>query len=487
MDEIDYLINILKKNKIKISDICIVGSFVLDLKGIRSNADLDILLLSFKKSYVNKNKLSKNIELVGFGWGECFGVSDDDLINDNRYWFKYKKLKVIKLEVLFVKKILTKRDKDVNDIELIEEYIFNNSSKFDWSLFKELMLNANLNIVNSNKFHSYLTKGLKDPKKAIEVINKKLKRNNEKGFSLISNQLSSQLNITIPINALFGNHFINGELIRYDLLLRYYTIDMLLKNKYPKNYCLMQKLRVGKMDCDEFKRLVYSFKKNGFLKEYPIPISKKGTILDGSHRLACALYFNIKEIPVKIVSTNHVVNYNKSWFLNNKFNKNLLKKLDIIEKKLLIENGIYFPVVLWNPAKKYFKNISDDIKKEHKCVYEKKLEIKNLKKFLLDIYEIDDIDKWKIMLKNELMTNKNQEIYFMLIEIKNPMFRKKQRGNSYLSNTCAKLKASVRQKYKNKIKNYFPDIIIHIGDNYEHNSEIIKIVEQIDDFGKEMF
>jgi hypothetical protein len=36
----------------------------------------------------------------------------------------------------------------------------------------------------------------------------------------------------------------------------------------------------------------------------------------------------------------------------------------------------------------------------------------------------------------------------------------------------------IRRKYCNNIPDYFYDIIIHTGDNYEHNREMIKAIEK---------
>jgi hypothetical protein len=44
---------------------------------------------------------------------------------------------------------------------------------------------------------------------------------------------------------------------------------------------------------NEFIKLICSIKKDGFDFLNPILINKEGLIIDGAHRMACAVYFNI--------------------------------------------------------------------------------------------------------------------------------------------------------------------------------------------------
>lgn len=44
--------------------------------------------------------------------------------------------------------------------------------------------------------------------------------------------------------------------------------------------------------------LMDSMKTNGFLPQHPIPLDKNGELLNGTHRLACAIVLDIREIWV---------------------------------------------------------------------------------------------------------------------------------------------------------------------------------------------
>lgn len=74
---------------------------------------------------------------------------------------------------------------------------------------------------------------------------------------------------------------------------------------------------------------------------------------------------------------------------------------------------------------------------------------------------------------------KDYEKNIRIIEIINPSFRKKELNNHNISQTVEKIKAKYRDKYCNKVNNYFYDIIIHIGDNYSHIKEIGKVLDNL--------
>ena len=61
-----------------------------------------------------------------------------------------------------------------------------------------------------------------------------------------------------------------------------------------------------------------------------------------------------------------------------------------------------------------------------------------------------------------------KDIRVIKIEILEPNYRYKD-NNRLISIVVEELKQEIRNKYKSKVKNYFHDIIIHIGDNYEHS------------------
>lgn len=89
----------------------------------------------------------------------------------------------------------------------------------------------------------------------------------------------------------------------------------------------------------EFKELIKSFEQNGFMVDNPIIVNRDFLFIDGSHRLALALYFGIKQVPIAIDKKYFdisVKDYSFAWFADHDMayvKKEALKKyVEICEK-----------------------------------------------------------------------------------------------------------------------------------------------------------
>lgn len=132
------------------------------------------------------------------------------------------------------------------------------------------------------------------------------------------------INSMIDSNTLFNAHL----MVRYNAIKSYFNND----DKWWKIYNSMQYKRVlqnkliprDKINNEEkFKSLIDNFKENGFQDQYPIIINRNFRLVDGSHRLALALYFNVKYVPVRIdeKSLCFEKEYSLAWFKENGFNE----------------------------------------------------------------------------------------------------------------------------------------------------------------------
>ena len=142
------------------------------------------------------------------------------------------------------------------------------------------------------------------------------------------------------------------------------------------------------------------------------------------------------------------------------------KKQDIFS-----ENFLYFHVILWPSVSKYFDEISSHINNKYRILESKQFSsIRNLNIFIEKLYKIDDIKDWKVNMKIKGLSSYKQDIRVLKIDIPEPDFRRKM-NDKLISKKVERLKREIREKYSSKINNYFHDIIIHIGDNYEHSRE----------------
>jgi len=116
-------------------DICLVGSSVLADFGVRDNRDLDIAIDPRKRGLLDIDNTPENVEvaLEKYSW---LGITDHDLINNSRYHYKSGGIKIVRPEVCYSFKHRRKKDKDIYDIELINEgVIYSNDYDWDWELF----------------------------------------------------------------------------------------------------------------------------------------------------------------------------------------------------------------------------------------------------------------------------------------------------------------------------------------------------------------
>ena len=131
----------------------------------------------------------------------------------------------------------------------------------------------------------------------------------------------------------------NGEFNRYDTIVRLLAIE----NEYGLNdygwlmYAKMQNARVGKgRDISEqriiqFRELIHSWEKNGYQKRSYICLGRDGKLIDGSHRLALAIYHKTNEIMCRVVPDIKEISYGRDWFVKNSFSQ---QEIDYVEKKI---------------------------------------------------------------------------------------------------------------------------------------------------------
>ena len=92
---------------------------------------------------------------------------------------------------------------------------------------------------------------------------------------------------------------------------------------------------------ENFKALIKSFEKNGFIDEYPITLNEDFKLLDGSHRIALALYFNIEYVTITMKEKNfnmHPPRYDIKWFEENGFNEEVIQDIKNCYSEIIIRS-----------------------------------------------------------------------------------------------------------------------------------------------------
>jgi len=125
--------------------------------------------------------------------------------------------------------------------------------------------------------------------------------------------------------------------LRYDIFVRLLAIEEYhgLNKIGWAAYHEMQNKRSSKRNYGwrkGFERLIESFGKEGFSPEFPILVSPDLALLDGSHRTACSIFFDCKEVWAQVVEKK-VPTYTREWFVEQKFSSDFLRTIDALQVK----------------------------------------------------------------------------------------------------------------------------------------------------------
>lgn len=131
---------------------------------------------------------------------------------------------------------------------------------------------------------------------------------------------------------------------RMDIIARYLAIE----NHFGKNdfgwkiYRRMQRIRMkdnpagARKKVKEFIKLIKSVEKNGFLHRKPIRIKENMELINGSHRIATALYFNAPELLLWVDKTaTKKVAFSIKWFRKNGFKQRYIDAIEAKAKEVL--------------------------------------------------------------------------------------------------------------------------------------------------------
>ena len=445
----------LKLNNISKEEVCLVGSTTLSLIGIRAYNDIDIVIHSRN---TNKNlSVHQFIERVNSPWSSLF--SDDELIENSNLHILLNGFKFVVPELVYHKKVWHNRPKDKTDIIELNEYAIMHK-EWNWKLILEFLPKP-----------SFVKIFLQKIKNRCNLYDQKIRK-----YFRIAKHLHNDCVQMIPTNLLLSKQIVNNKFNRFDLIVRFMAIKSYLNDEdFGVNlYKKMQAERGGssyKNPWKIFQELILKVKNKGLDSSCPILVNNDLHIVDGAHRLACALFFNEPFVAVKINKKLNFSSYGLNWFESNNFTTG---ELQLIENKRLTvfnDNHIYFEIVLWPTVSDYFDEIEELIREKFTIISSKDHnDILHFNTYIKSLYQIDDIKDWKVDLKTQGMSAYPKDVRIIKIEILEPNFRYKD-NNHLISKVVEELKEEIRTTYKSKVDNYFHDIIVHIGDNYLHTKQ----------------
>ena len=146
----------------------------------------------------------------------------------------------------------------------------------------------------------------------------------------------------VSLKSLIRHQMVEGYFNRYDVLLRYLMAKAILTkvdyDYYKYYYLKMQsKTKTNPYTLEKhfqvFEEIVKNFDKDKFANQ--IAVTENFALIDGAHRLACYILFDIRELPIKKVSATGPVDYGKQKFKQLGFDQDILNKMTEVEKYIL--------------------------------------------------------------------------------------------------------------------------------------------------------
>ena len=311
-------------------------------------------------------------------------------------------------------------------------------------------------------------------------------------YPVFSNQIYRDL--FIQSKDLFLSQFKNNKFNAADVIIKYLAVE----NYYGLNdfgfelYNKLQFYRINQNWEKRFVNLIESFEK-GYNSDSIIDTDLNYSIHDGAHRLALAIFHDIKELRIRLYNTNlYRREYGFDWiepyFTSYELNMIINKYQELLNR---CANPYY--CILWPPSHKLFEEFRKKIPTLENDVFIVDSELiylnsVNLKKFIYDVYRTDDIRLEKLNLKYEYMMNSIKKdtsfgelypVYVMKIKMNNLDFRVKPLTGLPQSKTTMRIKTSIRDEYQRFIIDYYYDIIMHMTDNNKQNEDVSKIINKV--------
>lgn len=279
----------------------------------------------------------------------------------------------------------------------------------------------------------------------------------------------------------------HGDFNRLDLAVKYFAIESYMAGVddgitlYKKMQQERLKLTKEQVDdeWDRFQRLIDSIRKNGYEEDSSIVCDERMRIMDGAHRVAICSYFHIMMLPVKITPQEYDCNYRIEWFWDHKFLSSEIKDIERENEKLMMTEGGEFLAFIWPPAMKFSEEIKAEISEFAKIKRTKMMYLAEgkLSEFIRTVYSVDDIENWKVEKKIEHMQGFGDMVEIAFLSIDKPRYRLKTTTALPLSVKVEEIKKIIRNRFKDRIDDYFYDNILHIADNYYQSRLIDKILK----------
>ena len=457
----------LKNENIDPQDVCIVGSMSLSVRGLREHHDIDICVSDDEYERLSSTQLPPNLS-ISRGRYEPIGLSNDAIIYVERYHDVVDGIKVVRPEVTLSYKKYRNRPKDVDDIELLEQYR-NTSDGWDEQLYHSIGSASSASLlsrgIKSLQNDGIITTGIKTigflerrypvlsttraylPIREIKVASKRFSPGKETSSSAV----------------ILNNQYYQGEFRALDIVLGYDFLSQDSKTTFEQISKYTTEELISPSDIERLTNLQNEDPQT--VSELPIRINHRYQVLNPSE-FAAKLWHDLD---------NH--NLSISFQLRSPKRENLFRTNDLSDTEfeqlqnqriqVLKKAGALFYAILWPPSSEYHDEIEQTLgsKMGVEVLDSEDTEIGDMYSFVHAVYDAQEhhTSDRQIDEKIKLMENFGNCLRILTLELPNPRIR------DGISLEMETMKNDVRQEFIPKLSEELYYSILHVTDNYRDN------------------
>lgn len=444
-------------------DVCLVGSISLSARGLREHNDLDICIHSEQRRNINSDIPGEFVSCVEERY-ENIELSDDELIENEKYHDVIDGFKVVRPEITFSYKKLRDLPKDEHDLELLEDYS-QATDDWDWDLYRA-DYSQRPNSLLSRGLQSLRTDGvLVTVDKVIGLVMRK--------YPAIRRTISRLpvFDLRTPYQTVLGRQ---RTLSPAQILNRQYSGDEFVGFDVVAYWAALKASETDKspgFDSNKLETSVDTLLNADTEGVKPLKLSQRHRV----HRpdLLALLLHNGQERISTTFTFGRKQSGDRKWLAERQFTGDEQKEIISRRVELLDEMGSLFYAIFWPLTHEYHEEMEAKLREKVTVVDSMDIEIDDIESFVHDIYDAqtDTAPEWAISWKAELMTEFPPTVRIAKIELPNP------RLHDGISREMEMVKNDVRHAFMHNFEDKHYLSILHATDSFEDNLKAKAVIE----------
>ena len=353
---------LIEKEHLDINDFVLDSGAVLAIWGLRESSDIDYYYSGGDTNVINADEFENHFEQLNY-----HDKPLNELIYNSDNYFMYLGVKFLSLENVAIMK---SRRGEVN-LNLINKiYMQMEGKSGSFTCIKS---------ENRSKFTNYVLQHCQEIREGSYTIQRDVDPTN----------LLVPERIDIAAKLYYIDSYVKKESMEFAKEIYSKHIEAFTRGRFIEDGN-EEKNSLDKY-YKEFNYLIDTIRDKGFDDSISIlPVGKNGELLDGSHRAACAIYFNKKVTIAK--AKKEIRRFDYSFFKKRKLSNELLGYMAIEYVKYKKNNNIFFACIWPKVSSKDRMQLLSAFQNETRIIYYEdiKLSYIGLRHFLIQCYQDEE-------------------------------------------------------------------------------------------------